>query len=320
MPPVSAWGTERSALSASNSAQDNLWQERLSDVSKHESAVRPAYELFSEKMFIIAAFLLISLYQASSVQGAPPTCVGPLRRTLFTIIWECWSTIFICTWVTVHPNISPPTEWGRKALLRRAYLMFWAVVAPEVVVAWAVRQWFAAGDIADIYNEHKGHFLFSMCMPPSHRMWKVYIPWTQGFGLIFGFWLKIGHLGGEWKQTKVHFIHSRLLHMLTWNQHGPRRTAIFFAWVVLCLFTLQATIPRKTPTMARSSPPRNSNVSSRRTNLMSLSLNEKSRINPRGILCLRPLLFSKPRDSLPTASRDGDRILHWPSLSSSHLH
>jgi len=34
--------------------------------------------------------------------------------------------------------------------------MFWAVVAPEVVLAWAVRQWFAAGEIAEIYNnKHK---------------------------------------------------------------------------------------------------------------------------------------------------------------------
>ena len=37
--------------------------------------------------------------------------------------------------------------------------MFWAVVAPEVVVAWAIRQWFAAGEIADIYNKHKGQFV-----------------------------------------------------------------------------------------------------------------------------------------------------------------
>ena len=32
--------------------------------------------------------------------------------------------------------------------------MFWAIVAPELVLAWAVRQWFAAREIKDIYNQH----------------------------------------------------------------------------------------------------------------------------------------------------------------------
>jgi len=165
-------------------------------------------------MFIIATFLLISLYQASSVQGAPPTC-GPLRRTLFTIIWECWSTIFICTWVTVHPNISPPTEWGRKALFRRAYLMFWAVVAPEVVVAWAVRQWFAAGEIADIYNEYKGHSLFSMCASPAHRdIVQDLHPLDTGFWAYLWLLIKNWTLGRKmetnegavYKLTSVHML------------------------------------------------------------------------------------------------------------------
>ena len=35
-------------------------------------------------------------------------------------------------------------------------LMFWMVVAPELVLAWAVRQFFAAKDIRDTYNERKG--------------------------------------------------------------------------------------------------------------------------------------------------------------------
>jgi len=77
-------------------------------------------------------------------------------RTLFNIIWSCFSTTFICAWATVHPNIPPGGECGRKLLWRRLKLMFWTLVAPEVVLAWAVRQWFAAQAIADTYNKHKG--------------------------------------------------------------------------------------------------------------------------------------------------------------------
>jgi len=31
--------------------------------------------------------------------------------------------------------------------------MFWMIVAPELVLAWAVRQFFDAKDIRDTYNE-----------------------------------------------------------------------------------------------------------------------------------------------------------------------
>ena len=30
--------------------------------------------------------------------------------------------------------------------------MFWTVVAPELILAWAVRQWFAAWEIRDTVN------------------------------------------------------------------------------------------------------------------------------------------------------------------------
>lgn len=77
-------------------------------------------------------------------------------RTLLNIIWSCFSTTFLCVWVTVHPNIPPAGECGRERLWRRLKLMFWTLVAPEAVLTWALRQWFAAQAIADTYNKHKG--------------------------------------------------------------------------------------------------------------------------------------------------------------------
>ena len=80
-----------------------------------------------------------------------------LKRTLFGVIWSCISTIIVCAWTSVHPNVPPPNRW--KALWNRLRLMFWMIVAPELVLAWAVRQSFAAREIRDTYNErHPGAY------------------------------------------------------------------------------------------------------------------------------------------------------------------
>jgi len=78
----------------------------------------------------------------------------PLLRTLFGVAWNCVLTVFICAWTSVHPNVPPRNRTG--GLLARVKLMFWTIVAPELVLAWAVRQWFAAREIRNIYNQHRG--------------------------------------------------------------------------------------------------------------------------------------------------------------------
>ena len=75
-------------------------------------------------------------------------------RTLVSMAGSCILTIFICAWTSVHPNVLPQSSMG--GLLARIKLMFWTIVAPELVLAWAVRQWFAAKEIRDMYNKRKG--------------------------------------------------------------------------------------------------------------------------------------------------------------------
>ena len=97
-----------------------------------------------------------------SAASETSTTDGPSQRSLFTIIWGCFSTIFVCAWVSVHPNIPPAEECGWKSLWRRFRLMFWMLIAPELILAWAVRQWFAAKKIADVYNEARCQGLSSV--------------------------------------------------------------------------------------------------------------------------------------------------------------
>jgi hypothetical protein len=94
-----------------------------------------------------AAPLLIWMNRAETPQDSKPE----LQRTLFGIIWSCLSTTIICAWTSVHPNVPPPDQW--KARWNRLILMFWMIIAPELVLAWAVRQFFAAREIRDAYNE-----------------------------------------------------------------------------------------------------------------------------------------------------------------------
>lgn len=90
------------------------------------------------------------------------------KRTLFGIVWSCVLTVMICAWTSVHPNI-PPTTRG-IAFWKRIGMMFWALIAPELILAWAVRQWYAAYHIKDQYNlklRHSGMFfspIMSTCL------------------------------------------------------------------------------------------------------------------------------------------------------------
>ncbi|KAJ7888375.1 hypothetical protein B0H14DRAFT_2693790 [Mycena olivaceomarginata] len=59
-------------------------------------------------------------------------------RRLFDIVWGCATTIFAATWVSVHPN-----NW-LALLWRRLKMMLVAVIAPEVMVGFATRQFVMA--------------------------------------------------------------------------------------------------------------------------------------------------------------------------------
>ncbi|KAJ7130439.1 hypothetical protein C8R44DRAFT_731962 [Mycena epipterygia] len=65
-------------------------------------------------------------------------------RRRFDIIWGCLTTIFACTWVSVHPNVPPPDRSRLALLLRRMKMMLIAVIAPELIVGFAARQLLAS--------------------------------------------------------------------------------------------------------------------------------------------------------------------------------
>ncbi|KAF8215218.1 hypothetical protein K438DRAFT_772947 [Mycena galopus ATCC 62051] len=84
-------------------------------------------------------------------------------RQLFDIIWGCLATIFACTWVSVHPNV-PPLDQSSLALLgRRLKMMLIAIIAPEIMVGFAARQYFGARELSTEFGFSRTHgFFFSM--------------------------------------------------------------------------------------------------------------------------------------------------------------
>jgi ABC-type spermidine/putrescine transport system permease subunit II len=81
----------------------------------------------------------------------PPSDCNDLHqcRTIWNIIWSCLTTIFACTWIALTMNIPGQGEGPLVAVLRKVGVMGLAVIAPEVVIAWAMRQWLVARRIAN---------------------------------------------------------------------------------------------------------------------------------------------------------------------------
>ena len=131
--------------------------------------------LFS-RLFLAMLILLFLYYlvHGASIDGSPipsidnPSLAGyhctdlTYCRTIWSIIWSCLVTIFLCTWVAVHPNIPCPKEleansWVERCILNplmsfvehRLPLFVCALLVPEYVLAWAIRQFLRALEIAE---------------------------------------------------------------------------------------------------------------------------------------------------------------------------
>ena len=68
-------------------------------------------------------------------------------RTVPSIIISCASTIFLCTWVALHPDVptDPYAPWWktpiRPIIENRVVLMLVALLAPEVILYMSFEDW-----------------------------------------------------------------------------------------------------------------------------------------------------------------------------------
>jgi len=102
-------------------------------------------------------------------ESSPPSSCTDYNncRSLLSIIWSCTTTIFLCTWVAIHPNVPEPVDttvdmtvdmtnksfWSKhihqlSCFRDRIVLFICALLVPEYILAWAIRQWIVARKIA----------------------------------------------------------------------------------------------------------------------------------------------------------------------------
>uniref|UniRef100_A0A0W0F832 Uncharacterized protein n=1 Tax=Moniliophthora roreri TaxID=221103 RepID=A0A0W0F832_MONRR len=75
-------------------------------------------------------------------------------RTTTGILWSCLSVILICTWVAIHPNIPKVGTHSAVAVYKNIELMVIAILAPEIIILWAMRQWYSAKQIAKQFKKY----------------------------------------------------------------------------------------------------------------------------------------------------------------------
>ncbi|THU93812.1 hypothetical protein K435DRAFT_757137 [Dendrothele bispora CBS 962.96] len=98
------------------------------------------------------------------------------HRTVEEILYSCLAVVFACTWIAIHPNIprffdkegaeiaDSFTISSARVITQDVATMLLSLLAPELIVLWALRQWFAAREIAKKYSQYgwtktHGHFL-----------------------------------------------------------------------------------------------------------------------------------------------------------------
>ena len=88
----------------------------------------------------------------------------------WNIIWSCLTSFYVCQWFFVHPpNILGPSE-SHNMSLTRLKIMACLFIAPELVIVWAGRQWFAASRTSAISHFSARYFpTFFRCTRGKRR-------------------------------------------------------------------------------------------------------------------------------------------------------
>ncbi|KAK1235104.1 hypothetical protein PQX77_001680 [Marasmius sp. AFHP31] len=95
-------------------------------------------------------------YRQLDPDSTAPTCLScPATRTTVNVFWSCLSIIILCTWTSVRPNVPSVPRSGHWVLIcwDKAAIFFVALLAPEIIVLWSVRQRLAAQKMVEGYKD-----------------------------------------------------------------------------------------------------------------------------------------------------------------------
>ncbi|TFK24614.1 hypothetical protein FA15DRAFT_669338 [Coprinopsis marcescibilis] len=98
---------------------------------------------------LLFVLLLATLAQITITHGQETTIqFNTNYRSTSDIVWSCLITVFACSWISVHPNVAGYNSTWWQRYRARLELMIWALVAPELIILWAYRQWLGARQLA----------------------------------------------------------------------------------------------------------------------------------------------------------------------------
>ena len=129
-----------------------------------EELAEQRYALNSTMILLPIAIMLCVPFACASLSSCNETIVSSFdvsevsstancnTRTLWSIIWSCAATLFACTWTAIHPNIPGMDESRFIVMSRRLFIMVMALVAPELIITWAARQYFSARSTAEDFS------------------------------------------------------------------------------------------------------------------------------------------------------------------------
>ncbi|ESK85184.1 hypothetical protein Moror_17162 [Moniliophthora roreri MCA 2997] len=91
---------------------------------------------------------MILLYTLS--RSLPPSTLATSANT--SSPFNPVTVILICTWVAIHPNIPEVGTHSAVVVYKNIQLMVIAILALEIIILWAMRQWYSAKAIAKQYK------------------------------------------------------------------------------------------------------------------------------------------------------------------------
>jgi hypothetical protein len=102
-------------------------------------------------LLILTVSILVNYIQAHpiptvNIDQCPPSADRD-TRSIWNILWSSLVTLFACIWVAVHPNVPAFADGTLAKLKQRAKLLLTAVIAPEIIIMFAMRQWVCARDV-----------------------------------------------------------------------------------------------------------------------------------------------------------------------------
>ncbi|TDL14704.1 hypothetical protein BD410DRAFT_858077 [Rickenella mellea] len=110
-------------------------------------SIVPAVFYLSRRVVSVDA-LPLSAAAVDRLTPSPCDDMDSDDRTISDIVWSCLTTIFSCTWVAIHSNIPAPSESSFEIGLHHFGVVFMAIIAPELVIMWAMRQWIVSRRLA----------------------------------------------------------------------------------------------------------------------------------------------------------------------------